>query len=96
MSVDVLLEFDQFKNVVENPQMYGIPGDMAVLYETLNIPETSLTTPTTHVDFWPKSIAAFDKTALQLKAMSAMVYALYTMAKYCHVILTMFRNAWSI
>ena len=52
-----------FKTVVENPQMYGIPADMAVLHETLNIPERSLTTPTTHVDSWPMSIANFDKTA---------------------------------
>ena len=73
MSVDVLLEFDQFKNVVEDPEMYAIPDDMAILYETLSIPEASLVTPITHVNLWPKSIATWDKTISQLKAMSTMV-----------------------
>ena len=75
--MDALLEFDQFKNVVADPQMYGIPDDMAILYETLNIPAASLITPTTHVRLWPKSIATWNKTATRLKAMSAMVMVCY-------------------
>ena len=51
MSVDVLLEFDQFKSVIEDPHMYETPDDIAALYETPIIP-ASLVTPITHVNFW--------------------------------------------
>ena len=78
MEIDVLLNSDQFLSIVEDPELYFIPPDMAVLYEqSLSIPASSITQ---HIESWPKSIAKWNQALKALKAMSSMVCLCYVQA----------------
>ena len=61
--VDILLTFQQFQTVVEDPSLYHLSNDMAVLFEEgLSVPLSSVLGPVRKAVAWPKSIAIWNNS----------------------------------
>ena len=62
MALDVLLTFQQFKTTVEDPSMYLIDEDMAVLFEKVSLPLPAFLVPLRKLQSWPTSISVWNNS----------------------------------
>ena len=70
---DVLLTFQQFKTTVEDPSMYIIEEEMAVLFEKVSLPLSAFLVPLKKTQSWPPSIAVWNSLTHTLEAMNLSV-----------------------